>query len=799
MHQKIEKKVELLSPAGSFDALKAVAEAGADAVYAAGQKFGARAYAANLTDEELLEAIDYLHLKGKCFYLTVNTLLKDPEIRELQDYLKPLYEAGLDAVIVQDMGVLHTVREHFPLLPIHASTQMAITGAHGAKLMLEAGCSRIVTARELSLEEIAHIHAETGAEIESFVHGALCYCYSGQCLLSSMIGGRSGNRGRCAQPCRLPYRLSGMKEGPTKDHQGEYLLSMKDLCAIDLLPQLIESGVYSFKIEGRMKQAEYAAGVTRIYRKYLDQLTLSPDQEYRVAKEDREQLLDLGNRCGFTDGYFTRRNGKEMVTFTKPSHEKGKRSLKAPKTGKGDRALKGQELEETGLRERQVQLNGLEPEGAKEKIKGILRLYQGTPAQLVVQYKDIQVEANGQQVQPALKQPLLGQAVIEKMQKTGNTPFEFEEFRLEMDENVFLSVGAINQLRREGMELLQEEILKKYRRPAGTPEVQQGEALENYRRPAGIPEVQRGEALEKNRKPAGTPEVQQEVHNKLKGHLNLKENLGLRILAGTPEQFQAALGQQGAARIYLESSAFPRVSLPQQFKGLARKAQGSGKECYLALPYVFRMETARWFSGNWQEIAKAGADGYLVRNYEEIQFLKEMGVSPECVQGDYGIYGYSKEALQGLSQFPFRQRTLPAELNFKELKGIGCEGGELVVYGYQPVMVSSQCLWKNTSGCTHKSGISYLKDRFGKQFPVQSQCGDCYNIIYNTSPLSLLHHLPEIRTLNPAGARLSFTVESREETEYVLACYRKAISSHTASGEKYFEEYTNGHFTRGIE
>lgn len=779
MCHSIKKKTELLSPAGSFAALVAVAEAGADAVYAAGHKFGARAYANNLTGEELLEALDYLHLKGKRLYLTVNTLLKGPELQELLEYLQPLYEAGLDAVIVQDMGVLHIVRQHFPLLPIHASTQMSVTGAYGAKLMLEAGCSRIVTARELSLEEISHIHAETGAEIESFIHGALCYCYSGQCLLSSMIGGRSGNRGRCAQPCRLPYCMSGAKGSPAKMGHGEYLLSMKDLCAIDLLPQLIQSGVYSFKIEGRMKQAEYAAGVTRIYRKYLDQLELNLGPKYHVAKEDKEQLLDLGNRCGFTDGYYTRKNGKDMVTFTKPSHEKGKRGQEEPKTeGRNGQAKKcGQE-------------------GHKEKIKGILRLYQETPAHLMLQYKDIQAEAIGEQVQAAQKQPLSKETVLEKMQKTGNTPFVFEEFQLELDENSFLTVGALNQLRRAGLKQLQEEILKRYRRPMAVPERQKAASCKG-KRPSRLTE--------------SLPEELQ----------GIPSSPELRVLAETPEQFQAARDLPETARIYLESFAYPRSSLaqkkklpqlggnykatkafrplPQQLKVLVRQAHSSGKECYLALPYIFRMETAHWFLENWQEIAKAGADGYLVRNYEEIQFLEEMGVSPECVQGDYNIYGYSDEAIQGLSQLSFRQRTLPVELNFKELKAINCKGGELIVYGYQPVMFSSQCLLNNTSGCTHASGISYLKDRFGMQFPVRNVCEDCYNIIYNASPLSLLHHFAEIRTLQPSGFRLSFTIEGREEAEYVLECYREAVSSSAASREKYFASYTNGHFSRGVE
>lgn len=735
MCRNIKRKTELLSPAGSFDILKAVAGAGADAVYAAGNRFGARAYADNFTEQELLEALDYLHLRGKKLYLTVNTLLKEQEIKELYSYLQPLYEAGLDAVIVQDIGVLRFIRNYFPGLAIHASTQMTITGVYGAKLLLEAGCSRIVTARELSLEEISHIYKETGAEIESFVHGALCYCYSGQCLMSSMIGGRSGNRGRCAQPCRLPYELLTDRQETFRKGKGEYLLSLKDLCTIELLPQIIQSGVYSLKIEGRMKQAEYAAGVTGIYRKYLDRYELNPAQIYEVTKEDKELLLAFGNRCGFTDGYYTRKNGKDMVTFFKPSHEKDKECLAEYPKGKEGRIE------------------------CQEKIKGILRLLQGSPARLMLQYKGIEVEVIGEMVSSALNQPLAEKIVLEKMKKTGNTPFIFEELKIEMDENVFLTVGALNQLRRAGLECLQEEILKKYRR--------------NMEHPVEISRNDCGEVCTSHR-------------------------MELRVLTETLEQFHAALKQPDVARVYLESSAFSRKALAEKLRIQVYQAHEAEKKCYLALPYIFRRETALWFYRNWGKIEQTEVDGYLIRNYEEIQFLKEMGINFECVQGDYHLYGCSNEAVKALEDLSICNVTLPVELNFKELKEINCAKGEMILYGYQPLMISSQCVFKNTSGCGSGPDIVYLKDRYGKQFPVKKQCQDCYNIIYNTSPTSLFHHMGKIYDLYPEGIRLSFTKENRKETEHVFECYRQALSA-ADNREKYFLNYTNGHFTRGVE
>lgn len=400
----------------------------------------------------------------------------------------------------------------------------------------------------------------------------------------------------------------------------------------------------------------------------------------------------------------------------------------------------------------------------KEKIKGILRLSQGSPAHLVLQYKDIQAEVIGDMVNPARKQPLSEETVLEKMKKTGNTPFIFEELRIEMDENVFLTVGALNHLRRMGLECLQEEILKKYRRDSDNPREISKKCPEN-------------------------PSVV----------VTKKDIAELRILVETTEQFQVALEQPEVARIYLESAISSRETFPGQFQAQVREAHEAGKKCYLALPYIFRRKTALWFCRNWKEIEQAEADGYLVRNYEEIQFLKEMGINPGIVQGDYNLYGYSNEAVKALEELSVFHVTFPVELNFKELKEIDCRQGEMLLYGYQPLMISSQCLSKNTSDCDHKKDILYLKDRYDKQFPVKKQCEDCYNIIYNISPISLLHHMGKIRDLCPEGIRLSFTKESRKETEHVFACYRQALSADADSREKYLLDYTNGHFTRGVE
>ena len=409
------RRVEILAPAGSIESLRAAVCAGADAVYIGGTRFGARAYAKNLSEEELLEAIDDVHIHGRRIYLTVNTLLKDAEIDQLYEYLLPYYLRGVDGVIVQDLGVLAYLRRYFPDLAVHASTQMTVTGADGAAFLKEKGVTRVVPARELSLPEIRKMKEQTGLEIECFVHGALCYCYSGQCLLSSMIGGRSGNRGQCAQPCRLPYRADGGKAAD--------LLSLKDLCTIEMLPELIGAGIDSFKIEGRMKQPDYVYTVVQMYRKYADICLEAGDGrqgKYAVTKADKEALLGAYQRRGYTDGYYKRHNGKDMISWQRPA------------------ALKEEE---------QVQDYKLQ-----EKINGNLILSPGSRAKLLLSCGECRAECEGETVQQALKQPLEAERVKKQMCKTGNTPFTFDKLEVQIEGQAFLTMQALKIGRASGRE-----------------------------------------------------------------------------------------------------------------------------------------------------------------------------------------------------------------------------------------------------------------------------------------------------------------------------------------------------------
>lgn len=438
-----ERQVELLAPAGAVDTMKAAFAAGADAVYIGGSMFGARAYADNPDEERLLSAIDYAHIRRKRLYLTVNTLLKEQELEEaLYGYLKPLYERGLDAVIVQDLGVFQFIRTYFPELPIHASTQMTITGAHSAKLLEEMGAKRIVTARELSLSELAEIRADTTLEIESFVHGAICYCYSGQCLFSSLAGGRSGNRGRCAQPCRKPYQVydeKGKMLNPTKDRQ--YVLSLKDMNTLHLLPQIIGAGVNSLKIEGRMKKPEYTAGVVSIYRKYLDRCMAGLD--CTVSAEDDARLFDLFNRNGFTEGYYKQHNDAKMLTLSEPQFRA-----------------------HDDVWQNRLRANYIERE-LKRKIKGNVMIYQHLPVTITMMTGDASCCLTADEPLKAKNRPLDEEQLRKQMNRLGDTDFEFEHLELELGEGCFLTVGQMNELRRSAAAGLRDAILQPFFRKAG--------------------------------------------------------------------------------------------------------------------------------------------------------------------------------------------------------------------------------------------------------------------------------------------------------------------------------------------
>ena len=433
----MKREIELLAPAGSYDIAIAAINAGADAIYLGGENFGARANAENLTTEEIIDVLNYAHLNERKVYLTINTLLKNKEIRnDLYGFLCPLYENGLDSVIVQDIGVLTFVKKHFPNLKIHASTQMTISGKETVKWLKDLGAERVVLPRELSVDEIKELKG-TDIEIESFVHGALCYCYSGQCLLSSFIGGRSGNRGRCAQPCRLPYDV--IYDGMLINEADEkYILSPKDICALYLLPDIIDAGVTSLKIEGRMKKKEYVCGVVSIYRKYLD--SILDGEKYEVDEADIKLLMDLFNRHGFNESYFYTKNGREMMSLKEPAFREENREFT--------------DL----LREKYSNKILMKPLEANVKCK------VGEPFEISGEIDDEEIKVEGSVVEEAKNMPLDLETLNKHVNKTGNTNFVFADIEYDIDDNTFLAVSDINDTRRKFLDLALEKSLAKFKR-----------------------------------------------------------------------------------------------------------------------------------------------------------------------------------------------------------------------------------------------------------------------------------------------------------------------------------------------
>ena len=804
----MKDRVEILAPAGSMECLKAAIAAGADAVYTGGALFGARAYAHNLTEEELLEAIDYVHLHGRRLYLTVNTLIKDREMeKQMYDYLLPYYRQGLDAVIVQDIGLFRFIRKHFPDLPIHASTQMTLTGVDGAKFLEKEGAQRIVTSRELSMAEVKKIADETELEIESFVHGALCYCYSGQCLFSSFIGGRSGNRGQCAQPCRLLYQTPEAKSP-------QYLLSLKDICTLELIPEMIESGIYSFKIEGRMKKPEYAAAVAFQYRKYAD-LYLKYYEEcpagedpaayamkkYRVCEEDRQMLLDLYNRGGFHTGYYHTQNGREMVSLNRPNHagvpavkvlaKKGRTVTakamtdlspqdiielpmrrgreKADNYTCKDAVRKGMNVQipvfadtpfkrdEIWMRTRNSTLiDTLREEFVngkiKERICGTFRLYPQETATLTVKCRDAEITVAGEKAQEALSQPMSRERIEKQLRKTGNTEFEFSFLKVEIGEKVFLPMQSLNELRREALETLEKVICEKYRRSG---------------------------------------EVKDPEEDTIE--LSMEEEVlsGWTASVRTAEQMEVILEEEAIGRIYVDCTMFPRIWEKDSYVEWITKVHAAGKEIYLVMPYIFRERTRKQYEAAYNRIFGAGWDGILIANYESFAFLKEHGYTGR-IMTDYNLYEFNQESRKFWKEKGVFEFTAPVELTERELQDLRVKDGEVIVYGYLPMMISAGCIQKTTRGCLKKSGQTTITDRYRNLFVVKNECDYCYNILYNYVPLYLGDRMEEVYQIGPGRIRLMFTTERQQEVRQILSAYFEGKELPEGT-------YTRGHWKRGIK
>ena len=809
---------EVLAPAGTYECFRAAINAGADAVYLGGSMFGARAFAGNFEEAELIKAIRTAHLYGRKVYLTVNTLLRNDELEKLVQYVKPYYEEGLDAVIVQDYGVFAVLREAFPGLDLHASTQMTITGKYGAQLLKDMGAARVVPARELSAKEIRDIYDNVDVEIESFVHGALCYCYSGQCLLSSMIGGRSGNRGRCAQPCRLTYSANGISE--------KYLLSPKDMCTIEAVPDILDAGVYSLKIEGRMKSPEYVAGVSYAYRKYVDMYLEKGRDGYRVEEQDIRQLMDLYNRGGFCKGYYYAQNDKSMMTFDRPNHQgivignikngelilsqevnpgdvlefpdgseyttpTGKKSgrlalpkgvLKNPKNGAAVYRTRNNEL----LGQLRA---GYIDNDIKIPVRMEIFLKSGERACLKLLSGDKELVVYGDVLEPSDKRPAVREDVVKQLKKLGGTAFSSDEGSIVTDiqGSPFVPVRLLNDLRRNALEELESMLLSGYKRnheymkvqaPMTAGVLEADAAQENAAYKAGL--------TERRDSPEGQHDITVQVMNK--------------------EQLEAVLrtAHNNVSRIYI-STELSGIDGAIMMKGMVDEynagisANNRKIEVYMAMPYIFRDRAVTLFERKLEDVKAAGFDGMLIRSPEELGYIRKKGLYELYagrVVADYDVYTYNKAAFDEYIRLGIHDFTLSEELNAGQLRGL-CRSVqdrniylEKLVYGYLPLMVTAGCTLKYTSKdkpCG-RPGVYYLTDRKGKQLAALNSCSYCYNLIYNSVPEYLLDKPDEIRNMGVEALRLSFSIEGADEVENIMKMNADSVKA-----------YTRGHYNRGVD
>lgn len=833
---------EVLAPAGTYECFRAAINAGADAVYLGGSMFGARAFAGNFEEAELIKAIRTAHLYGRKVYLTVNTLLRNDELEKLVQYVKPYYEEGLDAVIVQDYGVFAVLREAFPGLDLHASTQMTITGEYGAQLLKDMGAARVVPARELSAKEIRDIYDNVDVEIESFVHGALCYCYSGQCLLSSMIGGRSGNRGRCAQPCRLTYSANGISE--------KYLLSPKDMCTIEAVPDILDAGVYSLKIEGRMKSPEYVAGVSYAYRKYVDMYLEKGRDGYRVEEQDIRQLMDLYNRGGFCKGYYYAQNDKSMMTFDRPNHQgivignikngelilsqevnpgdvlefpdgseyttpTGKKSgrlalpkgvLKNPKNGAAVYRTRNNEL----LGQLRA---GYIDNDIKIPVRMEIFLKSGERACLKLLSGDKELVVYGDVLEPSDKRPAVREDVVKQLKKLGGTAFSSDEGSIVTDiqGSPFVPVRLLNDLRRNALEELESMLLSGYKRnheymkvqASMTAGVLEADAAQENAGVQEIADAQENAGIQENTA-AQCNAACEAVLAERRHYSEGQHDITVQVM--NKEQLEAVLrtAHNNVSRIYI-STELSGIDGAIMMKGMVDEynagisANNRKIEVYMAMPYIFRDRAVTLFERKLEDVKAAGFDGMLIRSPEELGYIRKKGLYELYagrVVADYDVYTYNKAAFDEYIRLGIHDFTLSEELNAGQLRGL-CRSVqdrniylEKLVYGYLPLMVTAGCTLKYTSKdkpCG-RPGVYYLTDRKGKQLAALNSCSYCYNLIYNSVPEYLLDKPDEIRNMGVEALRLSFSIEGADEVENIMKMNADSVKA-----------YTRGHYNRGVD
>ena len=805
------KRPELLSPAGSMDSVKAAVNNGADAVYLGGRDFSARQYANNFDLEELEEVVDYCHLRGVKVYITVNIVYKDKEMKELLKFVSSLYKMGVDALIMQNIGAAMLIKENFGDVKLHASTQLTANSLDDVQALGKIGFSKIVLSRELNIKEIKDITKASDVEIETFIHGALCVSYSGQCIMSSMLGGRSGNRGRCAQTCRLPFSLYKEYDKINEGH----LLCLKDLMTLNILPSLIDAGIASFKIEGRMKSPEYVAGTTKIYKKYID-MYLNTPEKYKIEESDIKALLQLFNRGGFTEGYYNAHSGRDMLCPERPKNW-------GLKTGFVDTYDKKHGIATIRTREALVPGDGIEVWTQKEPhvgtninkasragevisvaIKGDLnkndavyktndkalfdklkRSYQkdarsqningellmkiGMPLQLLV-WDNLGNKATvfGETVEIAQNNPLNIDKVKAQVMKTGGTAFSFNELKIEADENVYIGISSINQLRRDALAELEGKIVDYYKH--------------------------------KDARISVNP-----VENN--GQFNFEKKLNVHVHNFL--QFQATVVNDRINIIYYEINN----DFKENYEECIKLSKANGIKLYGALPRVYRGYTSKIYDSFINDLSKSKLDGFLVRSIG--QFEKLEGLDKE-IAVDFATNIFNSEDVNFWLGKGANTVCISPELNITEINFMANKDCEMLGYGHMPLMTTHQCPIGAYDGkkdssifCSLKnSKVQYnLKDRKGEEFPLFTDCDQCVCTVLNSKPLFLLKFFEEVLATPTGSIRLMFTIEDAKDTDRIINAYLDCLekwvnqkpSAIRLSDEMAQKGSTKGHYFRGIE
>lgn len=789
---------EILAPCGSYDILVAAVKAGADACYIGGSRFGARAYAGNLDTDSIVKAIDYAHLHGVKLYLTVNTLFKNTEIKELKDYLFPYYEAGVDAVIVQDLGAFSLIKRIFPDMNIHCSTQMNINSVHGAELMKKHGATRVVTAREMTLEEVRAIKENVDIEVETFVHGAMCYSYSGQCLLSSVAGERSGNRGRCAQPCRKCYDDS-------------YILSMKDMCAISHLPDIIEAGIDSLKIEGRMKNEYYVASAVDTYKEIRDDY-LQGRYDIKKAGAMKERLANIFNRGGFSDGYFyfgkPSISNDDMISKKRPNNQgvligkavgvkdgrlkislcndlyqgdvievllKDKSTIDVTVASSG---AKGSAVYVAAPKTRQIALNkdiyrtrckkiiddiednilSSSDNYSKLHISGVYKAHIGEASSLSLRIHGIgfddEVTVYGDEIAKAEKEGTRPEAVIAKIRQLGTTDYVMDKLEADISEGAFIPAGGVKKLRRTAISELEKAVTSMYRRTF---------VDKDY------------------------GEVSGEARDLLGEH---RPYVNVHIT--TINQLTEVIKYDYVAAIYMDKILYDQIK-DTHISDIRNK----GINIYLNMPYIIDSK----FSID-EYLPNDGIDGIYIRNIDALAIVVKYKLYEKlsCVCAA-SLYGYNNIArgfiTDNCSGISFE---LPKELTLKEMQGLNVGSSEFNIYGYQQVMLSAQCVRRNKYGCNHGYEVVGITDDKSNKFLCRAVCNECCNVIYNGIPFSMIDKYDDIyKYINPDYIGVSFTVEDEKATGDIMELVGANIVHDTTKKQNSDKMFTTGHCYRGVE